>query len=563
MRSRQNKKDKVGPLKDTHGNLITSDEETVDMLNEYFGSVFTIENIQNIPVANRMFQGDEKDVKREVIFTKHRVVEMLKNLKVDKTPGIDALHPKFLFEVREEIGEILAVIMNMSMQTGEIPQDWKDAIVVPLFKKGNRSEACNYRPVSLTCIICKIMEKIIKEDMMKHMENHKLIKESQHGFMNNKSCLTNLLEFFEDIYDFLDTVPSVDVIYLDFAKAFDKVPHQRLSKKLEAIGIDGKLLKWLGSWLLDRRQRVTLNGSNSKWINVSSGVPQGSVLGPILFLVYINDLDKGVESNMYKFADDTKLCRVIQTEEDAKVLKDDISKLYKWSQDWQMLFNVDKCTVMHMGKKNRKFRYEMNGIQLKEITEERDLGVLVHASATTSMQCAKAASKGNQVLGMIRRTMVSRDKDVILKLYKSLVRPHLEYCVQVWSPSLKRDIKIIEKVQRRATKMIKGMHCLSYDERLLRCRLTTLERRRIRGDLILTYNILNKHVNVNSDKFFTIASTNNTRGHHQKIFKKRTGPMKQKFYSARVINAWNELREDTINSGTINDFKNKLSLNNF
>ena len=244
----------------------------------------------------------------------------------------------------------------------------------------------------------------------------------------------------------MDTVPSVDVIYLDFAKAFDKVPHQRLSKKLEAIGIDGKLLKWLGSWLLDRRQRVTLKGSNSKWINVSSGVPQGSVLGPILFLVYINDLDKGVESNMYKFADDTKLCRVIQTEEDAKVLKDDISKLYKWSQDWQMLFNVDKCTVMHMGKKNRKFRYEMNGIQLKEITEERDLGVLVHASATTSMQCAKAASKGNQVLGMIKRTMVSRDKDVILKLYKSLVRPHLEYCVQVWSSSLKGDVKIIEKV---------------------------------------------------------------------------------------------------------------------
>ena len=182
MRSRQKNKDKVGPLKDADGNLITNDEVTADLLNKYFGSVFTEENIKNIPVASKKFQGDGKDVKREVIFTKSRVTEMLKCLKVDKTPGIDALHPKFLFEVREEIGEVMAELMNKSMQTGEIPQDWRDAIVVPLFKKGNRSEASNYRPVSLTCIICKVMERIIKDDMMRHMEEHKIIKDSQHGF---------------------------------------------------------------------------------------------------------------------------------------------------------------------------------------------------------------------------------------------------------------------------------------------------------------------------------------------------------------------------------------------
>ena len=359
----------------------------------------------------------------------------------------------------------------------------------------------------------------------------------------------------------MDAVPSVDVVYLDFAKAFDKVPHQRLRKKLEAIGIEGKLLEWIGGWLLDRRQRVAINGMKSKWISVTSGVPQGSVLGPTLFLVYINDLDDGIKSRIYKFADDTKLCRAIKTEEDAEVLRDDLKKLYKWSQDWQMLFNVEKCSVMHMGKRNQKCRYEMNGTTLKETTEERDLGILVHNSAKPSIQCAKAANRGNQVLGIIKRTMVSRDKDLILKLYKTLVRPHLEYCVQVWSPSLKQDINILERVQRRATKIINGMHGLSYEERLLSCRLTTLERRRIRGDLILVYNILNNGLNLDPDKFFTRVSNRNTRGHPMKLYKDRTGPLKRTFFSARIINEWNKLKEDVANA--LNEFKTKLSLCNF
>ena len=167
------------------------------------------------------------------------------------------------------------------------------------------------------------------------------------------------------------------------------------------------------------------------------------------------------------------------------------------------------------------------------------------------------------MLGIIKRTMVSRDKDLILKLYKTLVRPHLEYCVQVWSPSLKQDINILERVQRRATKIINGMHGLSYEERLLRCRLTTLERRRIRGDLILVYNILNNGLNLDPDKFFTRVSNRNTRGHPMKLYKDRTGPLKRTFFSARIINEWNKLKEDVANAQTLNEFKSKLSLCNF
>jgi len=235
----------------------------------------------------------------------------------------------------------------MSLETGVVPQDWKEAIVSPLFKKGSKAKPENYRPVSLTSIIGKILESIIKDQIASHLDHFNLIQKSQHGFTKGKSCLTNLLEFLEGVTSDLDDGNSVDLVYLDFAKAFDKVPHRRLAKKLEAHGIGGCILQWIENWLSKRRQCVGINGVYSSWRDVTSGVPQGSVLGPILFVIYINDLDSDLVSHIGKFADDTKMYKSVNCIADVEMLRNDLTRLDEWSREWQMQFNIDKCVVMH------------------------------------------------------------------------------------------------------------------------------------------------------------------------------------------------------------------------
>ena len=246
------------------------------------------------------------------------------------------------------------------------------------------------------------------------MTRHKIVNDSQHGFTKGRSCLTNLLDFLEEVYDNLDEGKAVDIIYLDFAKAFDKVPHKRLAAKLKSCGIRGNILRWIQNWLKGRGQKVGIRGAHSEWARVFSGVPQGSVLGPLLFLIYINDIDERLLSKISKFADDTKMCRNIDSDDDAKMLQEDLRKLFQWSVDWQMLFNIDKCSVMHVGKSNNGNDYALGEKVLTTTEEERDLGVIIHKSMNPSRQCMEAAKKGNRMLGMMKRTIVSRDKEIII-----------------------------------------------------------------------------------------------------------------------------------------------------
>ena len=257
------------------------------------------------------------------------------------------------------------------MLTGTVPMDWKTANITALFKKGSKSDANNYRPVSLTSQIGKIMERIIKKELVSFLEENNLLFDSQHGFRRNRSCLTNLLEFMQGIANSLDKGNPTDVIYLDFQKAFDKVPHRRLLYKLKDIGIEGRLLAWIEDWLSNRRQRVVLNGRCSRWEEVTSGVPQGSVLGPILFIIFINDLDERILNKLLKFADDTKLIGEVNCMEKRNELQQDLDKLIDWSILWQMSFNIEKCKVMHFGHGNKEYKYLMNGKELQTVMEER------------------------------------------------------------------------------------------------------------------------------------------------------------------------------------------------
>jgi hypothetical protein len=560
VRSKQRTKDKVGPLKNSVSKLVEDDGEAANLLNDYFSSVFTKEDCNNIPEPILVFLGKiETEGLLTIQITREAVEKKLEQLKVDKCPGLDGLHPKMLFELRKEIAQPLATIFNSSLRCGIVPKDWKDAGVTPLFKKGKKAEAQNYRPVSMTSLVCKLMESILKDGILGHLDKFSLIRDSQHGFTKGRSCLTNLLDFFEEVTSTVDEGKAMDVIYLDFAKAFDKVPHVRLSKKILAHGIGGDILGWVQNWLKDRRQKVSINKTYSGWKDVLSGVPQGSVLGPLLFLIYINDLETGVISKLVKFADDTKLGSQVANDQDVEKLREDLNKVFKWSVDWQMMFNTDKCTVMHMGKNNKGAEYKLGAAVIQTSNRERDLGVIIDRTGKSTEQCVLAVKKANSVLGMIKRNINFKSKNVMVRLYKALVRPRLEFCVQAWSPYLRKDIDMLERVQRRATKLIEGYKDFEYEERLERTGLITLEKRRVRGDLIQVFKMLKGFDKTNYQEFFELTNAGRTRGHTLKLNKKCcSGDLRKHFFTQRVINAWNRLPQEVVDADSINCFKNRL-----
>jgi len=403
------------------------------------------------------------------------------------------------------------------------------------------------------------MESILKEHIVQYLENCSIITTSQHGFQKGRSCLTNLLSHLNYVTGIYDSGKPIDVIYLDFSKAFDKVPHHRLLVKLKGLGFHDAILDWIKDWLIDRKQRVVLNNGYSKWANVSSGVPQGSVLGPLLFILYVNDLGTDLKSRVSMFADDTKLVSSTGSDKECDCLQDDLNKLIKWVDSWQMMFNIDKCKVMHIGAGNKLSGYTMNDKALESTSCEKDLGVEMSSTLKMKSNVDTVVKKANRILGFINRTMEDHSSKVILPLYRALVRPHLEYCVQVWSPYLKKDIAKIEKVQKRAVNMMRDLTGLRYEEKLKAIGLFTLDQRRLRGDLIETFKILHGYTTANRDCFTLDSSNRSSRGHNYKIMKQfsRTNVRKY-FFVNRVVDSWNSLPCSVVNSRSVDAFKRSL-----
>jgi len=287
----------------------------------------------------------------EGVFEEKEVKKLLNELNPNKSKGPDCLHPKALKELQSVLTKPLTRIFNASKEEAKLPEIWKIGNVVALFKKGDKSDPGNYRPVSLTSIACKMMEKLVRNQIVEHIKRNKLLSKKQFGFISGRSTTLQLLLVLDHWTEILDNGGSIDSVYMDFMKAFDKVPHRRLIKKMKHYGIGEKTLNWVQDFLSNRKQKVSVNGMDSTTHNVTSGIPQGSVLGPILFVIYINDMPDCVAATAYLFADDTKLYKEIKSPEDSNSLQRDLDSLQEWSNTWLLKFHPNKCKVMTVSNK--------------------------------------------------------------------------------------------------------------------------------------------------------------------------------------------------------------------
>ena len=515
--------------------------EKAELFNRFFCSVYlkpedrpSLATLSNPPNALQLIQTSDEEV-----------FKLLKAIDPSKASGPDGLPGRLLKVCANEITPFLTGLINMSLRLGQFPKGWKCANIVPIFKKGNSENVSNYRPISLLSLVSKIAERCVYDKLLLFVENKIYIH--QHGFVKGRSCTTQLLNTYHLVAEGIDMGIQTDCIFLDFTKAFDSVSHVRLIHKLGTFGIRGPLLQWFTSYLDGRIQRVVLDGEASKWMKVTSGVPQGSIIGPLLFLVFINDMPNSVSdsSTLALFADDAKCLRRIHSTEDCLALQSDIDKLTEWSETCKLSFNIQKCSITTLTRKRTPiyFNYTIRDQTLNRVESQRDLGVLCTSDARFKHHIQDIVSRANKMLGFIRRTL-NGSKNLLptyKSLYIALVRSHLEYASEIWNPKSSSLVKLIEGVQRRATRLL--LPELDYTMRLESLSLLPLVYRREVKDLTTFYKMKCGLYKCSFESFICFCSDKRLRSFSEgklKLGQCRTELYKQTFYN-RIPHLWNNL----------------------
>ena len=561
VNSKLSSKSGVGPLRCDNGEYVFSDITKANMLNNYFVGNCCIDN-GIIPNFNLILTANSNSPSIDKIeFSVNEVYTYLKKLKNTCSSGPDKLPPIFFKYLASVLaGPITELYINI-FSSGSLPVIWKTAIVTPIFKKGSSSSVANYRPISLTCVLRKGFEYVIKNQLVSYLQFNGMLDNFQHGFISNHSVSTNLLESLNDWTLNLKRGGTTRVAFIDFSRAFDSVSHAKLVYKLGKYGVNGILLNIIENFLLNRSQVVSVNGCWSNVENVFSGVPQGSVLGPLLFIIYINDLASIFTNSVTSkcFADDAKLYTEITCEADNDLFQASLDLLIKWSRDWQLNISFSKCASLDIyTRKNKQDDTEifLDGHLLKKCDEFIDLGVKLDHKLNFTSHITQMVSKAKQRMFLIFRCFLTRDISVLLLAFKSYILPLLNYCSSVWSPYMLGDIKAIESVQRLFTRKLPGLQSIAYSERLASLNLPSLELRRLRSDLQLCFKILHREIPGPPNKFGLVLCTNNTRGHSLKLYIEDSKiDVRKHFFSNRIARPWNSLPKEAVEASSPDVFK--------
>ena len=557
IKSKRQESTGVAPLKNRDGFIHSDSSSKVEILNEQFVSAYTREDKSNIPR-----KGPSQHPTMDSIRVYYKgVLKLLRDLKTHKATGPDELPAFILKTAANQLAPILTRLYQFSLDSGEAPTDWRNAHIVPVFKKGEKHLPSNYRPVSLTSIVCKVLEHIVHSSVMDHFDRHKILTDNQHGFRAKRSCEAQLITTIQKIASSMSSKGQVDVILLDFAKAFDKVPYQRLLHKLDYYGMRNSTLRWIESFLSHRKQSVLLDGTRSTEADVLSGVLQGTVLGPLLFLAFINDLPEMTKhSDARLFADDCLLYRHISSMQDSALLQQHLTALEGWETTWQMQFHPQKCTVIRINSNRRRIintNYQIHGHTLEVVDSSKYLGVTI----TWRKHIDDTVNKANKPLGFVRRNLSDCSTSVKTAAYTTMVRPRLEYSSTVWDPHHNKEIHSLEQVQRRAARFVHR----NYSDRTLGCVTNmvqslgweSLQHRRYINRIIMLFKIQHGIIDISPE--FIQPNDHRTRGSQRLRQLQATNEAYRNSFYPRTISDWNRLPNHVTNLQTLQGFRVALA----
>ena len=493
--NRENKKKvEIGPFK-VCDKYIYEGKEICKMLNDQYKAQFSTNTMDSNEeeIMNLLDDFNDSDLV-DIDITEKDIIDAINDLDENSSAGPDEVPAIFLKKTKETIAKPLKFILRKSLDDGIIPDIFKLAHITPIHKGGAKTKPEQYRPVSLTSHIMKIFERVIKKNILAHLVVNNLINETQHGFVPGRSTQSQLLAHYKDIYEALEEGVRVDTVFLDFAKAFDKVDHNILMRKVIKHKIKGKVGHWIKEFLTNRKFKVIANGIMSESEDVMSGVPQGTVLAAILFIIMISDIDENVKACIVRcFADDTRVSKKIQDEEDKIKMQEDLCSIYKWAEDNAMKFNDTKFEQLNYGILNNDpiepYKNPSNE-DIASSTIVKDLGVVTNSNLTFKEHIDSIITSSRITSGMILRTFITRDAKVMMQLFKTYIRSKLEYCCSVWSPVQQGVINEIERVQKSYTSKIEGMEGLDYHQRLVKLNVYSLERRRERYLVIYAWQMI-------------------------------------------------------------------------
>ncbi len=552
----------IPPLKSPSGELCLDPKIKANLLNKTFSEVFLTDNDPNLPKVHSKEHIDIPSILEYV--SPFNISTAINNLKksVSRTP--DFVPSYYIKMTSLQLLKPLTIIFNYSLQTSQVPKLWKKAIVVPIFKKGKKNDTKNYRPISLTSIFCRLLERIIHNQISSHLQNNSIITIAQHGFMKKRSTQTQQIKFLDILTSHYELNQHLDVIYLDFSKAFDKVSHKKLLHVLKHIKLHTGLINWIGNYLSERTQITAVGASCSNQISITSGVPQGSVLGPLLFIIYLQDLiniihHECTETTVFAFADDVKLLSSKPHD-----LQKALNIVGEWTNDWKLLLNTNKSDHFTI-KQKATTDFNINAEIIPKVDEVRDLGIILSNDFKWSKHIDKARTKANILGHALVRSFLPHNTHLLVNLYKTYIRPILEYNTCTWSPFLKAEIDRVESVQRKFTRTLcqrANIKFSSYSDRLQQLKLESLQSRRIKNDLIFLYKILNNLIDIQFSDYFEFSnfSGHNLRRHNLHLDRKRPAKTlcRQNFFSMRVIGYWNKLPTNIVTSPTLGIFKHRL-----